>query len=173
MDEHFYFAYFTLPEFDDIWRSRTSSRIKAYFMNFTSSYLVLQIEFLNWLTLAELESSSDQSLNKSTLVFTLKHHLCLISFHPGTFHPRTQNSQSPIDLKSKSVHNNDVIFSVHPLLSKANFCDVTVRYNNNKIFFLRHAFALPLSVAGSNLGIELWIELKTARSVGSNNEPPP
>ena len=59
--------------------------------------LVLQIEFLNWLTMAELESSSDQSLNKSTLVFTLKHHQVLKSFHPGTFHPRTQNSQSLID----------------------------------------------------------------------------
>ena len=47
MDEHFYSAFITLPEFDDIWRSRMSSRIKAYFMNFTSSYLVLQIEFLN------------------------------------------------------------------------------------------------------------------------------
>ena len=64
----------------------------------------MQIEFLNWLTLADLESSSDQSLNKSTLVFTLKHHQVLKSFHPGTFHPRTQNSQSPIDLRSKSVH---------------------------------------------------------------------
>ena len=62
------------------------------------------MEFFNWLTMAQLESSSDQPLHMSTLAFTLRHHQVLKSFRPGTFHPWTQNSQSPIDLQSKSAH---------------------------------------------------------------------
>ena len=44
-DEHFYSAFITLPEFDDIWRSGMSSRIKAW--NFGLGNQGLAMEYLN------------------------------------------------------------------------------------------------------------------------------